>query len=583
MAANRRLLTIFYADVVAYSRLSGLDEEGTHTRVMDMLDAVTARITADGGSVLRYAGDAVLATFPSVVGAVATSIAIQEDLDGEPPAGNGQDRLQIRIGIHLGDVIEDRGEVFGDGVNLAARLESAAEPGGICLSDAVFSQIDGKIHTPMRDGGSVTFKNIDHPVRVWHWPVADAAVLPASKPAPQAGTITPAIAVLPFANMSNDPEQDYFADGLTEDIITALSHWRSIPVIARNSVFTYRGQNVRVQQVAEELGVNYVLEGSVRKAGQRLRITGQLIDALTGHHVWAEKYDRQLEDIFEVQDEITNRLAAIVVPAVEQFENRRVANLSTSDLNAWDHYLKGMKTFYDEDCPGTRSSIREFQAAVDIDPNYGDAWARLSWSHAKLVMHGCVDDPEPVLATGFEAGRKAIAIDEQSALAHLALGTVHIFAEETEQGLACALRAVELNPNFAHAGMAAGNRLDLVGRTDEGIAMMINALRLNPRDPIGWRYMSYLSRAYLSQSDLDTAEEWARKAVEIRPDHPEPLFRYAVVLAHMGAVEKARDMLDRCTELDPHYVAAKSDWRPYPDAARNAHILDGLRRHDLIA
>jgi adenylate cyclase len=392
----------------------------------------------------------------------------------------------------------------------------------------------------------------------------------------------PAIAVLPFENMSGDPEQEYFSDGLAEDIITALSHWRSFPVVARNSSFSYKGQNIRVQTVSEELGARYILEGSVRKAGSRLRITAQLIDAQTGHHVWAERFDRQLEDVFDIQDEITNRIAATIVPELEHFEHRRSTAKRTEDLNAWDYYLRGMETFHDETCEGTASSVRMFQAAVDLDPNYCDAWARLGWAYGRFVMLKCGDDPNAKLRLGFEASRKAVALDYSSAEAHMGLGECHIWAEETDVGLEEAQIALELNPNFAIAAMSVGNRLDLVGRAEKGIAEMERSLKLNPRDPNRWRYMAYLSRAYIGLEEYQRAADWARQAARLRPDLPEALFRCAVCVAHLDDVDEARALLERCRAIDPDYLSKMRGWRPYADQARNQHLLSGLRRHGLL-
>jgi len=473
------------------------------------------------------------------------------------------------------------GDVFGDGVNVAARLEGLARPRSICISENVYRLVRTKLECDFEDLGENALKNIAEPVQAYLILPPDAAPDKASSTPPQ--TERPAVAVLPFDNMSGDAEQEYFADGLTEDIITALSQWRSIPVIARNSTFTYKGQSVRVQTVAEELGVRYVLEGSVRKAGNRLRITAQLIDAETGHHVWAEKFDRQIEDIFDVQDEITTRIASTIVPELESFENRRSAVKRTEDLNAWDFYLRGLQTFYDETCEGTAASLKMFQSAVEADATYCDAWARLGWSYAKIIMHECTDDVEPVLKKGFEAARRAIALDDASALAHMSLGMMHIWAGETALGLAEGQRTLELNPNFAQAAMAVGNRLDLVGQTEEGIAQMERALTLNPRDPIRWRYMAYLARAHLSLGEYEKAAEWGQKAVMLRPDLPEALFRYAVCVAHLDRVDEARDLIAQCSAIDPGYVAKRADWRPYPDEKRNMHVMDGLRRHNLLA
>jgi adenylate cyclase len=473
-------------------------------------------------------------------------------------------------------------------VNVAARLEGLAKTGGVCVSGTVFDHVRNKVGLEFENLGERQVKNIDQPVRVYRITLEGEAVEGEVHSAATVGPIElellqkPAIAVLPFENMSDDPEQEYFSDGLAEDIITALSQWRSFPVVARNSSFSFKGQQVRVEKIAEELGARYILEGSVRKAGKRLRITAQLIDAQSGHHVWAERFDRQLEDVFDIQDEITNRIAATIVPELENFEHSRSTVKRTEDLNAWDYYLRGMETFHDETCEGTAASIRMFQAAVDLDPHYCDAWARLGWCHSRLVMLRCVEDRGPSLKRGFEAARRAVTLDDGSALAHLSLGTVHIWNDETALGLGEAQIALELNPNFAIAAMAVGNRLDLMGETEEGIAQMERALKLNPRDPNRSRYMAYLSRAHIGIGEYERAEAWARKAVLLRPNHPETLFRCAVCLAHVDKVEEARGLLDRCNEIDPNYLTKKAGWRPYADQARNQHFLGGLHRHGLF-
>jgi len=585
---RHRLVAVLAADVAGYTRLMEEDSD----RVVTAWQAARAEVIDPGiarhaGRVVKRTGDGFLAEYPSVREAVDCAIALQEGL--------ADSFLDFRIGVHLGDVIDDGDDIHGEGVNLAARLEALAEPGSVCISADVFRAVKHRISAEIEDLGHQELKHIAEPVRAYLlWPGGkpagrrDPASAPAtpepapSKPASPEPLKRPAVAVLPFVNMSGDPDQEYFSDGLTEDLIGALSHWRSIPVIARNSTFTYKGQSVRVQRVAEELGVRYVVEGSIRKAGNRLRITTQFVDAESGHQVWAEKFDRQLEDIFDVQDEISARIAATLIPELERFEYKRGASKRTEDLDAWDFYLRGMERFYDQTCDANAVCIELFQSAVDLDPNYGDAWARLAWCYADEILYDCTDDPETCLKRGFEAARRAVALDDASSLAHMALGTVHIFAEETDLGLAEALRALELNPNYAHAAMAVGNRLDLVGRTEEGIAGLEHALTLNPRDPYRWRYMAYLSRAYISQEDYERAAEWSEKAVMLRPDLAEALFRHAVCLAHLDRVEEARSLLDRCTAIDPTYVAKKADWRPYADEKRSAHIMAGLRRHNLV-
>jgi adenylate cyclase len=589
MPMERRLVAILAADVVGYSRLMGKDETGTLKRLKSLRkELVQPNITERKGRIVKLMGDGLLAEFPSVVEAVQCAVGIQKSILGRETELTQERRMRLRIGVNLGDIIVEGSDIYGDGVNVAARLEALADPGGICISGSVFDQVKGKVALDFADLGEQQVKNIDQPVRVYRITLEGESAEGEAHSAATVGPIElellqkPAIAVLPFENMSGDPEQEYFSDGLAEDIIIALSHWRSFPVVARNSTFSFKGQQLRVEKIAEELGARYILEGRVRKAGRRLRITAQLIDAQTGHHVWAERFDRQLEDVFDIQDEITNRIAATIVPELEHFERRRSTVKRTEDLNAWDYYLRGMATFHDETCEGTAASVRMFQSAVDLDPNYCDAWARLGWAYGRFVMFKCADDQDATLRLGFEASRRAVALDNGSAMAHMALGECHIWAEETDLGLAEAQIALELNPNFAIAGMSVGNRLDLMGRTEEGIAQMERALTLNPRDPNRWRYMAYLSRAYIGLEDYQKAADWARKAVLLRPDLPEALFRCAVCIAHLDDLDEAKALLDRCRAIDPNYLSEMAGWRPYADQARNEHFLSGLRRHGLF-
>jgi len=585
---ERRLAAILAADVVGYSRLMEADEEATLATLNGYREVIDSLVIDLHGRVFGSAGDSVIAEFASPVEAVRCAVEIQREIEAGNANLSEDRRMHFRIGVNLGDVMAEGDNLFGDTVNVAARLEGLAKAGGVCVSGTVFDHVRNKVGQEFEALGELQVKNIDQPVRVYRIRLeSDVAESEAHRvaingPAELKLTRKPAIAVLPFENMSGDPEQEYFSDGLAEDIITALSHWRSFPVVARNSSFSYKGQNIRVQTVSEELGARYILEGSVRKAGSRLRITAQLIDAQTGHHVWAERFDRQLEDVFDIQDEITNRIAATIVPELEHFEHRRSTAKRTEDLNAWDYYLRGMETFHDETCEGTASSVRMFQAAVDLDPNYCDAWARLGWAYGRSVMLKCGDDPNATLRLGFEASRKAVALDYSSAEAHLGLGECHIWAEETDVGLEEAQIALELNPNFAIAAMSVGNRLDLVGRVEKGIAEMERSLKLNPRDPNRWRYMAYLSRAYIGLEEYQRAADWARQAARLRPDLPEALFRCAVCVAHLDNVDEAKALLERCRAIDPDYLSKMRDWHPYVDQARNQHLLSGLRRHGLF-
>jgi adenylate cyclase len=580
---QRRLAAILAADVVGYSRLMEENEADALARLRILRSEIlNPRIEDFGGRIVKLMGDGTLVEFGSAVDAVHCAVSIQEEVARRNSDVNQEKPIELRIGVNLGDVVVEEHDIYGDGVNVAARLEALAEPGGVCISSAVYRIVRNTLDLEFVNLGQKEVKSIAEPIHVYSLRPRDTMVDRRSGQEPVEKSKVPAVAVLPFDNMSGDSEQEYFSDGLAEDLITALSQWHSIPVIARNSSFTYKGESVHVQRIAEELGARYILEGSVRRAGNRVRISAQLIDAGTGHHVWAEKFDRQLEDIFDVQDEITNRIAATIVPELEHFEQKKSVAKRTEDLNAWDHYVRGMEHFYRETCEDNAHARTMFQLAAEQDPNYSDAWARLGWVHARDVQLGCTTDPEDSLRKGFAAARKAVALDDSSALAHISLGSVHIWAEETELGLAEAQVALQLNSNFAHAAMAVGNRLDLVGQTEAGIAQMERSLQLNPRDPMRWRYMAYLARAYVSLEEYDTAAEWGQKAVSLRPESPDALFRQAICLAHLDRVEEARSLLDRCDAIEPGFIAQRAHWQPYSDLRRNEHLLAGLRRHGLL-
>lgn len=577
---ERRLAAILVADVVGYAGHMAQNEVAVLDRVSrQRRDIIEPALASTHGRIVKLMGDGLLVEFPSVVGAIDCALHWQREVAEAEANYPREHRLQYRIGINLGDIIFENGDIFGDGVNIAQRLESMAQPGGICISDDAWRQAAGKVSAEARDLGEQTLKNLPRPVRV-HAIATGVAVstVPAS---PAAGR--PALAVLPFRNVSGDPDQEYFSDGLTEDIIMSLSYWRSLPVIARNSSFAFKGRDLPARQVSEELGARYLVEGSVRRAGQRVRITAQLIDASTGHQVWSERYDRDLADVFELQDEISSRIAARVVPELEHVEHARSRTKRTDDLDAWDFYLRGMEGFNLNTAAGQVTAIEMFTAAVERDPGYTDAWARLGWSYSRLVGFGGAEGRrDETLTKASEAARRALALDDASAVAHMAMGSVYIWSEETHRGLAEAETALELNPNFVHAALAVGNRLDLIGRTVEGIERLEHALRLSPRDPNLWRYLAYLARAYVSLGEHGRAAEYARRALQLRPDLPEALFRCAVCVAHAGEAEEARKLIDRCQELDPDYLATRADWRPYPEAVRNDHLLSAVRRLGLL-
>ena len=580
---ERRLAAILVADVVGYSGLMEADEKGTLTALKaHRQELIDPQIAGHNGRIVKLMGDGALVEFASVVDAVECAVEIQRAM-AERNANIADNRhIQFRIGVHLGDVIVEGEDIYGDGVNIAARLEGLAEPGGVCISQQAYDQVETKLNLSYEDLGKQQVKNIARPVHVYRIAI-DRSV--SAAPSPTTETLSlpdkPSIAVLPFTNMSGDPEQDYFADGLTEDIITALSHWRSFPVIARNSTFTYKGRAVGVHQVADELGARYVLEGSVRRAGSRIRVSTQLIDAETEHHVWAAKFDRAMDDIFEIQDEITEKIVATIEPELARAESKKAVFKRPENLTAWDCYLRGMAYIYKETCEDNGPAKAMFQRALDLDPNYGEAWAGLAWSHLRDFALACTESKDQSLAKGFAAALKAVELDDGSSIARFVLGTAYVWAEKLELGIMEVEKALELNPFNAHAQMGLGNRLDLIGRTTEGIAQMERSLKLNPRDPACPGYMAFLSRAYVSAGGYETALQWAQKAVSLRPENPDFHYRLAVCLAHLDRSDEARSALEECDRLQRGFVVKRTSWRPYPDAERNEQFFAGLQRHGL--
>ena len=577
MSVTRRLTTVFYADVAGYSRLTGADEVGTHRRVMAMLDDVTVRISQAGGTVLRYAGDAVLATFPSVVLAVDTAAAIQAALaEGNVDIAEDE-RVTIRIGINLGDVIEDRGEVYGDGVNLAARLEAAAEPGGICLSGAAHDQVEGKTSIDFIDGGEETFKNIDKLVRVWRW--SPGAVEASTAPAALALPDKPSIAVLPFTNMSGDSEQEFFADGITEDIITELSRFRSLFVIARNSTFTFKGQAVDIGEVGRQLGVRYVLEGSVRKAGNRVRVTAQLIEAASGSHLWAERYDRDLEDIFAVQDEVTFAIVRALQPKLELSEQMRALRKPPDNLDAWENYQRGMWHLFRYTPEECKSAIAFLARAIELDPGFAVATASLGYAHCVRILHGISTDPEGDIATALSLGRRAAKLDENEPYAYLAIGRASIFSRRFDEALAAIERAIQLNPNFALAHMIQGHALWHIGQPAEGVAAIDRAIRISPNDQLMWVFLASKAIALVMLENYDEAIA-VSKAAQQNPNAAIYAFLGELsALGNRGEAERAEDALRRARIVNPDVTIDYLDKAlPAMDGQGRDLFLGGLRK-----
>ncbi len=574
---ERRLAAILAADVVGYSRLVGVDEEGTLLALKSLRTDIIEPLIADHrGRVVKLMGDGILVEFQSAADAVKCAVDWQEQL----MAQKSERKLTFRIGINLGDVVIDGDDILGDGVNIAARLEGSADPGGIAVSDTVKQNVAANLDLPFVDQGVQTLKNISEPVRVWT--LGDAGSLSHDFEQSKPPSNKPSIAVLPFKNLSGDPDQDYFSDGLTEDLITAISYWRTFPVIARNSTFSFKGRSAKAADIGTELGAKYLLEGSVRKSGSRIRVTASLIDAARELELWGERFDRDVVDIFDVQDEITARVAAVVGHQIEQAELVRVSESRSSDVTAWDLVVRGIPHFLEHSCQGNQSARRYFQQATERANDYSDAWAYLAWTHSHDLMMGCPVDRDEAARLGLRAGKRAVSLNDASALAHLALSSVFVWTGDAKNGLAQAQRARELNPNDVRASFAVGNRLTLTGELEQGIEIIEAAMILNPRDPYRWHYFGYLSRAYLSLGDPARATEWAQRAVQMKPDQADTHFRLALCHAHSGLIDETREELSKSEALDPGFVERKKAWTPYPSEERNEQLLAPLRAEGLL-
>lgn len=486
---DRRLAAILAGDIAGYSRLMGADEEGTLRQLKGhRRELVDPKITEHRGRIVKTTGDGILVEFVSVVDAVRCAVDIQRgmaDRNAEVPADN---RIQFRIGINVGDIIIDGDDIFGDGVNVAARLEALADPGGIMVSGVVHDQVRDKLNFGFEDLGEQAVKNIVRPIGVHRVSLTENTPLATSKSAAAAAKTEPStasrpsIAVLPFVNMSGDPEQEYFADGISEDIITGLSKLRWLFVIARNSSFTYKGKAVDVKRVARELGVRYVLEGSVRKGGNRVRITAQLIDAGTGNHIWADRYDGELTDVFALQDEITRKAVAAIEPNLLEAEGIRSQHRSPDDLDAWDMVMQANSTFWRLTKHDSEAAIAILRRAVERYPNYAPAHSMLAFALLISRQVGWLSmDPE-VNEPAARAAH-AVELDDRDPWAHLALAYVASTRRRTDEAVDEFQRALDLNPNFAAAHGYLAMALTFDGRSEKAIEHAEQAIRMSPNDP----------------------------------------------------------------------------------------------------
>jgi TolB-like protein/class 3 adenylate cyclase len=539
---ERKLAAIFAADIAGYSRLMAHDEVGTLIRLKACRAIIDGLIASHRGRIFNTAGDSVVADFASAVDAVQCAVAVQAAIATENAGHPTHEPMHFRIGVHVGDVIIDGENLLGDGVNIAARMEGLAEPGAICVSAAVREQLGNKLPVAFDDLGDQQVKNIAQAIRVYRVQMDKPTAHPvADLPLPE----KPSIAVLPFQNMSGDPEQEYFADGMVEEIVTALSRIRWLFVIARNSSFTYKGRAVDVKQVARDLGVRYVVEGSVRKAVNRVRITAQLIDAVTGAHLWADRFDGSLEDVFDLQDRVATSVAGVIEPALQASEIRRAARKPTSDLTAYDLCLRAQPLFWSLGKDGILQALALLEQAIGRDPQYGPAlgWAAMCRLH--LEINDWSEERERNRSIGIDYARRALLAGEEDAatLANAAY-VLAAFGEDLDTMLGIVDRALALNPSFARGWYQSGNMKSWAGDHDAAIERLQISLRLSPRARVGSQpYI--MGRAYFYKRQFEQAAQYLQTAIQEQPGSPLVHRCLAACYAHMGRISEARDLIER--------------------------------------
>jgi adenylate cyclase len=546
----------------------GADEEGTLARLKALrAELIDPAIAGHHGRIVKTTGDGMLVEFASIVDAMRCAMAWQSAMaDRTQPTDT---RIDFRIGVNLGDIIIDADDIFGDGVNIAARLEALAEPGGICISRMVQMETRGKLDFPVEDLGNQALKNIAQPVHVFRV-LAQERKMP--EPAALALPEKPSIAVLPFQNMSGDAEQEYFVDGMVEEIITALSRIHWLFVIARNSTFTYKGRAVDVKQVGRELGVRYVLEGSVRKAGTQVRITGQLIDALTGTHLWADRFDGSLENVFELQDRIAVSVAGVIEPTLQAAEIRRSGERPTADLTAYDLYLRAVAAYY----PITKERVTEalglLERAILIDRRYGPALSLAAICHMHLFIHGWAEAPETTRGTAVDLAREALEVaeDDPRVLANAAFVLGNL-GEDIGVMIGLVDRALALNPSFARGWFVSGLLRNFDGQHDVAIEHLETALRLSPRNR---NPLIAMSSAYFFARRFDEAAAKLLLSVQDNPGFPNPHRFLAACYAHMGRLDEARAIVAKLRAITPQVVPSYLAWRNPEDREL---LLSGLR------
>ena len=550
---ERRLVAILAADVVGYSRLMGGDEEATLATLNAYREVIDRLVADHHGRVFGSAGDSVIAEFASPVEAVRCAVKIQQELESRN-AGLAEDRrMRFRIGVNLGDVVADNGNLHGDGVNIAARLEGLAEPGGVCVSGTVYDHLAGKLDLVLDDLGEQKLKNIARPVRVWRWVADVSAVGRHMSDAPLPLPDKPSIAVLPFTNLSDDPEQEFFADGMTEDIITELSRFRGLFVIAPSTAFSYKNGTGDPSHIALELGVRYLLKGSIRKVGNRIRISAQLIDASNQSHIWAERYDRDLEDIFAVQDEITRIIVSALEPELEEAERARAVSAPPERLDAWGAYHRGLWHVYRFTADDTREALSLFRRAIELDTSFAPGWSGKSFAHFSNGFLGYVEDVDKEIREALTAGRRSVELDPRDANAHWALARAYMLQRDYDRSIPEFETALTLNPNFAHGYYQLAWALIRDGRPSEALPNILTAERLSPNDPLRFAFHIARAQAYYLMKDFERALEAAEQAVRQPHAHVHIEVIRIAALVRTGHLEAAKAAAADLIQERPDY------------------------------
>jgi adenylate cyclase len=576
---KRKLTAILSADVKGYSRLMGNDEEATVRTLTAYRSAIADLVRQFRGRVVDAPGDNIMADFTSVVDAIKCSVEIQRELAERNAALPRHRKMDFRIGINLGDVIEDEGRIYGDGVNIAARVESLSEAGGISISGSVYDHVENKLDYEYEYMGEKSVKNIQKPIRLYRVRAeANDNVLDLTKELELPDK--PSIAVLPFDNMSGDAGQDFFSDGLTEQIITGISKVKDLFVIARNSSFTYKGKAVNVRQVARELGVGYVLEGSVQKSGTRVRINAQLIDAQTGHHIWAESYDRILEDIFAVQDDITIKVVeALLVELVPGTYYRHYSG-RTENISAYFKFLKGMEYFYRMTAGDNLQAHRCFAEVIALEPDDSFAHAMLAYAHLNDIYQGWSKSVIESFEQAEKTALKALSLDDSLDLSYIVLSQIYLFGSQHDKAIEYGERSVELNPNNALSYAMLALVLYFLGRYEDAISMIDKAFRLNPVAP--FYYYHFLGHPHLLLGNYPEAVQAYKKAVQLNPNFIFSHLCLAMVYIATGNDGAASEAVAEALKLDPGYTSDTFTLAsPHKDPANTAKLINLLRKAGL--